>query len=76
LYESFFADDVAAILAGQLGMSYIGQCLDLEKRIKSFLDRLEFYSLLADQPLNHSKTEALFSARAVGYPKFDIKFDG
>jgi hypothetical protein len=43
---------------------------------KSFLDRLEFYSLLADQPSNHSKTEALFSARAVGYPKFDTKFDG
>jgi hypothetical protein len=72
----FFADDVAAILAGQLGVRYTNQCLDLEQRIKSFLDRLERYSLLADQPLNYAKTEAIYSARAVGHPKFNIKFEG
>ena len=33
--------------------------------------------MLADQPLNYSKTDALFSARAVrGHAKFDIKFEG
>jgi hypothetical protein len=71
----FFADDVAAILAGQLGIRYSDQCLDLEKRVKSFLDKLELYSRLADQPLNRSKTEALFSARAIGLPKFNITFN-
>ena len=38
------------------------------------LDELEFYSILTDQPLNHSKTEAIFSARAIGHPKFDLFF--
>ncbi|CAF0906163.1 unnamed protein product [Adineta steineri] len=71
----FFADDVAAILAGQMGVRFTDQCLDLEKRVKSFLDRLEFYSCLSDQPLNRSKTDALFSARAIGLPKFTISFD-
>jgi hypothetical protein len=28
-----------------------------------------------DQPLNRSKTEALFSARAIGLPKFNITFN-
>jgi hypothetical protein len=71
----FFADNVAAILAGQLGIRYSDQCLDLEKRVKSFLDQLEFYSRLADQPLTRSKTEALFSARAISFLKFDIIFN-
>jgi hypothetical protein len=72
----FFADDVAAILAGQLGVRYTEQCLDLEKRIKSFLSDLEYYSQLTDQPLNYTKTEAMFSARAIGNPSFNIKFEG
>jgi hypothetical protein len=33
------------------------------------------YSRLTDQPINRNKTEALFSARAIGSPKFNIKFD-
>jgi hypothetical protein len=72
----FFADDAAAILSGQMGVRYTDQCLDLEKRIKSFLAHLEYYSRLSDQPINRTKTEALFSARAIGSPKFDIKFYG
>ncbi|CAF1376039.1 unnamed protein product [Rotaria sp. Silwood1] len=71
----FFADDVAAVLTGQLGVRYTNQCIDLEKRIKSFLDSLEYYSCLADQPLNRTKTEAMFSARAIGPPNFNITFD-
>ncbi|CAF4071385.1 unnamed protein product, partial [Rotaria sp. Silwood2] len=71
----FFADDVAAILAGHLGVRYTSQCIDLEKRIKSFLDSLEYYSCLADQPLNRTKTKAMFSARAIGSPNFNITFD-
>ncbi|CAF1491701.1 unnamed protein product [Rotaria magnacalcarata] len=71
----FFADDVAAILSGQLGVRYTRQCIDLERRVKSFLDSLEYYSCLADQPLNRAKTQAMFSARAIGSPKFNIMFD-
>jgi len=71
----FFADDLASIIAGQLGVRYTEQCIDLEKRIKSYVDHLEFYSCLSAQPINFSKTEALFSARAMGLPKFDISFN-
>ena len=70
-----FADDVAAILSGQLGICYTEQCIDLEKRTKYFLDHLEFYSCLADQPLNWSKTVAMFTARAIGSPPFNIVLD-
>ena len=70
----FFADDVAAVLSGQLGVRYTDQCIDLEKRIKSFLDSLDYYSCLADQPLNRTKTKAMFSARAIGSPNFSIAF--
>ena len=71
----FFADAVAAILADQLDLRYTDQCIDLEKRIKSFLHSLDYYSCLADQPLNTTKTEAMFSARAIGPSKFTIAFD-
>ena len=59
----------------QLGICYTDQCLDVEKRVSSFVEHLEFYSRLSAQPINMSKTVALFSARAVGLPKFDIFFN-
>ncbi|CAF5060265.1 unnamed protein product [Rotaria magnacalcarata] len=65
----FFADDVAAIVSGQLGVRYTSQCIDLERRVKSFLDSLEYYSCLADQPLNRTN-----SARAIGSPKSNVMF--
>ncbi|CAF1271166.1 unnamed protein product [Rotaria magnacalcarata] len=64
----FFADDLAAVLAGQIGIRFTDQCIDLERRLQIFLDQLEYYSILAVQPINYSKTQAMFSARAVGYP--------
>ncbi|CAF3173490.1 unnamed protein product [Rotaria socialis] len=70
----FFADDLAEIMAGQLGINYSSQCLDLEKRIKVFLDNLDYYSCLSDQPINFNKTKAMFSARAIGHRKFFINF--
>jgi len=69
-----FTDDIAVILAGQLGLRYSEQCIDLEKRVTKFLEYLEYYSVLADQPLNYSKTEAMFISRAIGNPKFDLVF--
>ena len=69
-----FADDVAAIVSGQMGLRFTDQCIDLEKRLCKFLDQLEFYSVLADQPLNFSKTEAMFSCRAIANPKFNLAF--
>ena len=71
----FFADDLAATMSGRLGAKYSDQCLDLERRIKLFIDQLEFYAILSAQPVNFSKTEAMFSARAVIPPKFDIHYD-
>jgi hypothetical protein len=49
--------------------------LDLEKRLKVFIHHLQYYSCLTDQPINTNKTEALFTARAIGHPKFDIHFN-
>jgi hypothetical protein len=68
----FFADDLAAILAGSIGMKFTAQCLDLERKLKLFFDNLEYYSTLTAQPINYAKTEGLWSARAIGSPKFDI----
>ncbi|CAF4759247.1 unnamed protein product [Rotaria magnacalcarata] len=68
-----FADDLAAVLGGRIGDKFTSQCINLEKRLKRFLDDLEFYYILTVQPINLTKTEALWSARAIGPPKFDIR---
>ena len=68
----FFTDDLAAVLAGSIGMKYSTQCLDLEKKLNLFFDNLLFYSTLTSQPINFSKTVGLWSARAIGSPKFEI----
>ncbi|CAF1305368.1 unnamed protein product [Adineta ricciae] len=68
----FFADDLAAIVAGSIGMKYTLQCIELERKLQKFLENLEYYSILTSQPINFAKTEGLWSARAVGAPKFDI----
>ena len=64
----FFADDLAAVLAGEMGVRFTEQCIDLEQRLQKFLVQLEYYSILAVQPINYAKTQAMFSARAVCYP--------
>ncbi|CAF1393562.1 unnamed protein product [Didymodactylos carnosus] len=69
----FFADDLTAILAGQIGVKYTQQCLDLEKKLKLFFDQLEYYSRLTVQPINYSKTEGIWSARAIGSAPFEIE---
>ena len=70
-----FADDLVGVISGQIGLKFSDQCLDLEKRCKNFLDHLEYYSLLSDQPINLDKSVAMFSARAIGNPKFNIYFN-
>lgn len=72
----YFADDLAAIMAGNIGSKYSAQCIELERRVKVFLDQLEFYCTLAGQPINFSKCEALWSARAIGRPAFEIQYEG
>lgn len=64
----FFADDLAAVLAGQIGIRYADQCIDLERRLSVLFEHLEYYAILSVQPINYSKTQAMWSARAVGYP--------
>ncbi|CAF1400016.1 unnamed protein product, partial [Rotaria magnacalcarata] len=68
----FFADDLAAILAGNIGSKFTSQCIDLERKLKIFLENLEYYSILTSQPINYNKTEGLWTTRAVGAPRCDI----
>ncbi|CAF1487336.1 unnamed protein product, partial [Didymodactylos carnosus] len=44
-----FADDLAAVLAGQIGIKFAQQCIDLEKRLHIFFEQLEFYAVLTVQ---------------------------
>jgi len=69
----FFADDLAALVAGQIGIKYTKQCLDLEKKLKLFFEQLEYYCLLTVQPINYSKTKGMWSARAIGSAPFEIE---
>jgi hypothetical protein len=64
----FFSYDLSAVISGRIGIRFTEQCLDLERRLRIFLDNLEAYSILAVQPINYVKTQVLFSARAVKYP--------
>ena len=57
-----FADDLAAAIAGNIGSKFRNQCLELERKLKVFIDNLEYYAILTVQPVNFSKTEALWSA--------------
>jgi len=54
-----FADDVAATIAGQMAIQYSKQCMDLEKRLATFFDDLEYYSALAFQPIKYNNTQAM-----------------
>lgn len=56
--KSFFADDLARIVAGKMSVSYTEQCSDLEKRVGNFLKDRKYYWCLIDQPINTVKTEA------------------
>ncbi|CAF1480874.1 unnamed protein product, partial [Adineta steineri] len=71
-----FADDLAAVVAGQIGLKFSIQCIDIEKRLKLFCDQLEYYCILTLQPINYTKTEALWSTRAPFSPQFDIILGG
>ena len=64
----FFADDLAVVLSGHIRLRFSNQCIDLERRLQVFLDQLEFYSILAVQPINYMKSKATFSACTVKHP--------
>jgi hypothetical protein len=49
----FFADDLAPVIAGQIGIRFTDQCIDLERRLHSFFVQLELYYILAVQPINY-----------------------
>ena len=70
-----FADDLAAIVAGRIGIRYTAQCIDIERRLKLLLDQLESYALLCMQPVNIKKTVGLWSARAIGSAPFDLELN-
>lgn len=70
---NFFADDLACVVGGMIGVKYSQQSLDLEIKLKKVLDYLEYYSTLSIQPINYSKTELLWSARAIIAPTPEVK---
>lgn len=72
VHKSLFADDLGALISGQLGIRYTDQCIDLERKIGLFSKELSLYSVLSIQTINVNKTVAMFSSRAIGRPRFDI----
>jgi hypothetical protein len=64
----FFAHHLAAVPTGQIGIRFTDQCIELERKLYTFVEKLELYSILAAQTINNSKKEAMFSARAINYP--------
>jgi hypothetical protein len=73
---NFFADDLACVIGGRMGVKHNQQCLDLEMKLKKSLDYLEFYAVLAVQPINYDKTELMWSTRAICKPPFEVQMDG
>lgn len=67
-----FADDLATIISSEIALKFTNQCLDLEKRLKFLFNELEYYCLLSIQPINYSKTEALWSILTPKAAPFDI----
>jgi hypothetical protein len=67
---NFFADDLACVLGGRIGVKYSLQCLDVERKLQQLFEYLEFYTVLSVQPINHQKTVWIWSTRAIGKPKF------
>ena len=61
----FFTADLAAVIAGSIGMKFSSQCLELERKLQVFFENLEYYSNLTIQSINYSKAEALWLARTI-----------
>jgi hypothetical protein len=69
---NFFADDLACVIGKRLGIKYSLQYLNLEKKLTTLFDYLEFYAILSLQSIHYEKTELMWSWRAVGKPCFEI----
>jgi hypothetical protein len=41
------------VIAGHIGIRFADQFLDLKRRLHSFCEQLELYSILAVQPMNY-----------------------
>jgi hypothetical protein len=48
----------------------------VERKLKQLLDNLEYYTVLAVQPINYTKTVWMWAARAVKPPMFDVYLGG
>jgi hypothetical protein len=71
-FSHFFVDDLAAIIAGNIGSKFVTQSFDPERKTTLFLDQLADHCTIADQPVNYSKTVALCSTRAISAPMFVV----
>ena len=75
VHPLFFADDLAAVLAGRIGVKLTDQCIDLERRLGTFINNLEYYSLLTLQPIDYRKTKAMWSSRSPRHPVIELRCD-
>jgi len=41
---NFFADDLACVVGGMMGVKYSHQCLDIERKLKNLFEYLEYYN--------------------------------
>ena len=48
----FFVDDLATTMTGKMVIRFTEQCIDVEKRLKSFCDSLGYYAPVAVQLIN------------------------
>ena len=68
------ADDLAVIIADSMDMKFTSQYLHLEKKLQPFFENLVYYSILTVEAINYSKTEAVWSARAIEPSKIEISY--
>ena len=68
------ADDLAVIIADSMDMKFTSRYLHLEKKLQPFFENLVYYSILTVQAINCSRTEAVWSARAIEPSKFEISY--
>ncbi len=53
----FFTDDLTAVIAGQIGIRYTDQCIDLERRLCSFF--LTTWNITQRLPFNQLTMQKL-----------------
>jgi hypothetical protein len=67
---NLFADDLACVMDGRLGIEYSLQYLDLENKLTTLFNYLDSFAILSLQSIQYEKAELIWSSCAVGNPSF------